>query len=116
MNRLFRIVGAVVAAGAAAAALAQVSLPGVPLPRLPPVTDPVTGTLRTATSTLAEARRLRVRELLRSERATVEVGSGRPADPAPPGRRAVADARGARTRARGRFHGPSHGVTRSDSA
>ena len=72
MNRLFRIVGAVVATGVAAAALAQVSLPGVPLPRLPAVTDPVTGTLRTATSALEEARKLRVRELLRSERATVE--------------------------------------------
>ena len=72
MNRLFRIVGLVVAATAAAASLAQVSLPGVPLPRLPPVTEPVTGTLRTATSTLADVRRLRVRELLRSERATVE--------------------------------------------
>jgi hypothetical protein len=72
MNRLFRIVGVAVAAGAAAAAIAQVSLPGVPLPRLPPVTDPVAGTLRTATSTLTEARKLRVRELLRSERATVE--------------------------------------------
>lgn len=72
MNRLFRIVGAVVAAGVAAAAPAQVSLPGVPLPRLPAVTDPVTGTLRTATSALEEARNLRVRELLRSEHATVE--------------------------------------------
>jgi Subtilase family len=72
MNRLFRIVGAVVATGVAAAALAQVSLPGVPLPRLPAVTDPVTGTLRTATSAPEEARKLRVRELLRSERATVE--------------------------------------------
>ena len=72
MNRLFRIVGVVVAAGVAAAAIAQVSLPGVPLPRLPPVTDPVTGTLRTATSALEEARKLHVRELLRSERATVE--------------------------------------------
>ena len=72
MNRLFRIVGIVVAASVAAAALAQVSLPGVPLPRLPAVTDPVTGTLRTATSALEEARKLRVRELLRSERATVE--------------------------------------------
>lgn len=72
MNRLFRIVGAVVAAGSAAMALAQVSVPGVPLPRLPPVTEPVTGTLRTATSTFAEARKLRVRELLRTERATVE--------------------------------------------
>src|SRR5688572_14985478 len=72
MNRLFRIVGIVVAASVAAAALAQVSLPGVPLPRLPAVTDPVTGTLRTATSALEEARELRVRELLRSERATAE--------------------------------------------
>ena len=72
MNRLFRIVGAVVATGVAAAALAQVSLPGVPLPRLPAVTDPVTGTLRTATSALEEALKLRVREFLRSERATVE--------------------------------------------
>ncbi len=72
MNRLFRIVAATIAAGVATLALAQVSLPGVPLPRLPPVTDPVTGTLRTATSTLAQARELRVRELLRTERATVE--------------------------------------------
>ncbi len=72
MNRLFKIVGVVIAAGAAAMALAQVSLPGVPLPRLPTATDPVTGTLRTANSTLADARRLRVRELLRAERATVE--------------------------------------------
>jgi hypothetical protein len=72
MNRLTRIVGAVIATGGAAVALAQVSLPGVPLPRLPPVTDPVSGTLRTATSTLADARKLRVRELLRNERATVE--------------------------------------------
>ena len=72
MNRLFRIVGVVVAAGAAATAIAQVSLPGVPLPGLPSVTKPVTDTLRTATSTLEEARRLQVRELLRHERATVE--------------------------------------------
>lgn len=72
MNRLIRIVGVVIVSGVAAAALAQVSLPGVPLPRLPPVTEPATGTLRTATSTLAEARQLRVRELLRTERATVE--------------------------------------------
>lgn len=75
MKRLVRIVGAMAAAGAAATALAQVGLPGlpgVPLPPLPTVTQPVTGTLRTATSTLAEARKLRVRELLRTERETVE--------------------------------------------
>lgn len=72
MNRLFRIVGIVVATGAAATAIAQVSLPGVPVPRLPPVTDPVAGTLRTASSTFEQARKLRVQELLRRERATVE--------------------------------------------
>ncbi len=72
MNRLSRIVAMVVAAGATATAIAQVSLPGVPLPRLPAVTEPVTGTLRTAGSTLEEARKLQVRELLRRERATVE--------------------------------------------
>lgn len=72
MNRLFRIVGVVVATGAAAAAIAQVSLPGVPLPRLPTVTEPVTGTLRTATAVLEDARKVKVRELLRRERASVE--------------------------------------------
>ena len=72
MNRLFRIVGVVVAAAAAAAAIAQVSLPGVPLPQLPTVTKPVTGTLRTATTVLEDARKVKVRELLRRERASVE--------------------------------------------
>lgn len=76
MKRLARIVGiATVAAAAAAAAFAQVTLPSLPQPQLPPlprVSDPVAGTLRTATSTLTEARKLRVRELLRTERATVE--------------------------------------------
>jgi subtilisin family serine protease len=76
MKRLARIVGiATVAAAAAAAAFAQVTLPSLPQPQLPPlprVADPATGTLRTATSTLTEARKLRVRELLRTERATVE--------------------------------------------
>src|SRR5688572_4667675 len=76
MNRLAKIVGiATVAAAAAAAAFAQVTLPSLPQPQLPPlprVADPVTGTLRTATSTITEARKLRVRELLRTERATVE--------------------------------------------
>ena len=72
MNRLFRVFGFAIAVCTAAASSAQVSLPSVPLPRLPPVTQPVTGTLHAANSTLAEARRLRVRELLRTERATVE--------------------------------------------
>ena len=75
MNRFIRLVAMVVAAGAAATAIGQVSLPGVPLPRLPPVTDPVTGSLQTATSTLENARRLQVKELLRRERATVETDS-----------------------------------------
>lgn len=58
---------------AAAGAMAQVGLPGLPLPPLPQVTDPVTGTLRTAQSTvLTQARQLRIRELLRTERKTVE--------------------------------------------
>jgi subtilisin family serine protease len=69
MNRLIQVTGLLLVA---TCALAQVSLPGVPLPRLPPVTDPVTATLRTATSTLTEARKLRVRELLRDERETLE--------------------------------------------
>lgn len=72
MNRLSRIVGVVVATGAAAAAIAQVSLPGVPLPRLPTVTEPAAGTLRTATAVLEDARKVKVRELLRRERASVE--------------------------------------------
>jgi hypothetical protein len=76
MNRLFRIVGILlIAVGAATVASAQITVPGVPmpqLPRLPVGTDPVTGTLRTATSALTEARKLRVRELLHTERATVE--------------------------------------------
>jgi len=76
VNRLLKIVGILsIAAGAAAGAIAQINVPGLPppLPTLPQVTDPVTGTLRTAQSTaLAEVRKLRVRELLRTERATVE--------------------------------------------
>jgi hypothetical protein len=78
MRRLYTIAGILaIAAGAATAAFGQVSLPGVPLPqaplpRLPAVTEPVTGTLRTANSALMEARKLRVRELLRTERETVE--------------------------------------------
>lgn len=78
MKRIARIAGFVLAAaGAAASAVAQVSLPGAPLPQtplpsLPVVKDPVQGTIRTASSALSEARKLRVQELLRTERATVE--------------------------------------------
>lgn len=80
MNRKFRIFGMLlIAAGAATAAFAQVGVPALPplpqpqLPRMPPVTEPVNGTLRTAQSTaLTEVRKLRVRELLRTERETVE--------------------------------------------
>ncbi len=76
MNRLLRNLGILlVGACAAALASAQVSVPGVPLPQLPrlPVgTDPVTGTLRTAQSALTDVRKLRVRELLQTERETVE--------------------------------------------
>ncbi len=64
-----------VVAVAAATASAQVGVPGLPplpLP-VPELPDPVTGTLRTAQSLpRAELRRLRVRELLRTERDTVE--------------------------------------------
>jgi len=71
MNRLIAFICmACAAAVAATLASAQINLP-VPLP-LPKPTEPVAGTLRTATSALTEARRLRVRQLLRSERATVE--------------------------------------------
>ena len=76
MKRLFRNLGILlVGACAAALASAQVSVPGLPLPQLPrlPVgTDPVTGTLRTAESALTEVRKLRVRELLRTESEAVE--------------------------------------------
>src|SRR5262245_7209765 len=80
VHRWFAIVGVfAIAAGAATGASAQVSLPGVPLPQAPLPklpTGPMTGTLRTANTALTEARQLRVRELLRTERETVE------ADPA----------------------------------
>ena len=76
MKRLFRILGVLlVGACAASLASAQVSVPGLPLPQLPrlPVgTDPVTGKLRTAESALTEVRKLRVRELLRTESEAVE--------------------------------------------
>lgn len=73
MNQLRKLACLLLAATAAAGAAAQVGLPSLPLPPLPQVTDPVTGTLRTAQSTaLAQARQLRIRELLRTERDTVE--------------------------------------------
>jgi hypothetical protein len=56
---------------AAAIATAEVDLPLPQLPQLP-LPGPVTDTLQTAQSQLSELRKLRVRELLRTERATVE--------------------------------------------
>jgi subtilisin family serine protease len=78
MKRLHKLAWILLAATAAAAgAAAQVGLPGLPLPPVPQVADPVTGTLRTAQSTaLAQVRQLRVRELLRTERDTVESDPG----------------------------------------
>lgn len=74
MKRLLRITWILlIAAGAAATASAQISLPGLPVPQLPTITDPLAGTLRTAQSELrTDLRKLRIRELLRAERATVE--------------------------------------------
>ena len=75
MNRFCGVIGVLlIAAGVTAVASAQIGVPSLPqLPRLPPVTDPVTGTLRTAqTTALKDVRQLRVRELLRTERETVE--------------------------------------------
>lgn len=73
MNQLRKLACLLLAVAAAASAAAQVGLPGLPLPPLPQVTDPVTGTLRTAQSTaLAQVRQLRIRELLRTERDTIE--------------------------------------------
>ena len=77
MKPLRHIVAILYLAAAAAVAADQVGLPqvpGVPLPPLPNVPGTVTDTLRTAQSAmpLADVRRLRIRELLRSERATVE--------------------------------------------
>jgi hypothetical protein len=75
MNRRCRIVAIIAGATCAGVVLAQVSLPGVPLPqppRIPGATERLDGTLRAARSTLAEARALRVRELLRADRETIE--------------------------------------------
>ena len=81
MNRLPQALAILVAVAAAAVAWAQVSLPGAPLPqtplpRLPSATDPVTGTLSPAGAALSDLRKLRVRELLRSERDVFEAGPG----------------------------------------
>ncbi|MDP9199126.1 MAG: hypothetical protein M3O07_07930, partial [Pseudomonadota bacterium] len=80
MKRLRKAMGSLlIAVVAAATASAQVGVPGLPqlpLP-VPSLPDPVTGTLRTAQSLpRVDLRRLRIRELLRTERDTVE------ADPA----------------------------------
>ena len=74
MNRLRRTAWTLlVAVGAAATASAQIGLPELPLPRLPEIQDPLSGTLRTAQSApLLDARKLRIRELLRTERDRVE--------------------------------------------
>jgi len=78
MKRLRKFAWILLAATAVATgATAQVGLPGLPLPPLPQVTEPVTGTLRTAQSTaMTQLRQLRIRELLRTERETVEAGPG----------------------------------------
>jgi len=77
MNRLRKMLVPLLLAIAATTAVAQVGVPGlpqVPLP-LPPLTDPVGETLRTAQSLpRAELRKLRVRELLRTEPDRVESG------------------------------------------
>jgi subtilisin family serine protease len=76
MKRLGKIGWIVLlAAGAVATAAAQIGLPGLPLPKLPDLQEPVTGTLRAAQSgPLAELRKLRIRELLRTEGERVEAG------------------------------------------
>jgi subtilisin family serine protease len=82
MKRLLIIAGVVLAASVAAmAAFAQIGLPQLPqlpqLPNLPSATDPVTGTLRDASGRLlTDVRQLKVRELLRTERDTVELDPG----------------------------------------
>ena len=61
------------AAGAAASVSAQISLPSLPLPTLPQLNNPLAGTLRTAESAARmDLRKLRIRELLRTERDSVE--------------------------------------------
>jgi hypothetical protein len=74
MKRLLKFAWVLLAAAAAAAtASAQINLPGLPVPQLPSVTEPITGTLRTAQSDLRmDARKLRIRELLRTQRKELE--------------------------------------------
>ena len=74
MKRLGKIASILLlAAGAAATAVAQIALPGLPLPKLPELEEPLSRTLRTAQSVPpAELRKLRVRELLRTQRDRVE--------------------------------------------
>ncbi|HEU0225636.1 MAG TPA: S8 family serine peptidase [Steroidobacteraceae bacterium] len=71
MKRFRRAWIVLFAGGAAASALAQVGVPVPQLP-LPPLPGVVNDTLRTAQSPLTELRKLRVLELLRRERATLE--------------------------------------------
>ncbi len=71
MKRFRRAWIVLLAACLSAGAGAQVGVPLPPLP-LPPLPGTVTDTLRTAQSQATELRQLRIRELLRSERATVE--------------------------------------------
>lgn len=70
------LLAAVGAAGVAGAQITLPPVPGVPLPQpqLPGLPGTISDTLRVAESVpLADLRRLRVRELLRSERKTVEL-------------------------------------------
>jgi hypothetical protein len=74
MNRLRKAIVPMLLVVAATTAVAQVGVPGLPLP-LPPVTETVGDTLRTAQSLpRAELRKLRIRELLKTERESVESG------------------------------------------
>jgi hypothetical protein len=74
MNRLRKAFVPMLLVVAATTAVAQVGVPGLPLP-LPPVTETVGDTLRTAQSLpRAELRKLRIRELLKTERERVESG------------------------------------------
>src|ERR1700741_263971 len=77
MNGMRTIAALLYLAAAAAAATDQVGLPqlpGVPLPPVPNLPGTVSDTLRTAQTAipLADLRQLRIRDLLRSERETVE--------------------------------------------
>ncbi len=71
MKRIVRVLAGMLAGFVAAMAAAQIAVPLPQLP-LPPLPGTVTETLQTAQAQLGELRKLRVRELLRTERATVE--------------------------------------------